>query len=261
MCRRNCEPFFPMNLRSSLRKILRSFGYDAVDTRRFDRAMGATSSWPTHRRLLDHLLREVAKNSDDFALLQIGANDGIKDNISSVALQLPSARLGLVEPNPYCVAQLESGVARDRKNVTILPVAFAAEKGNAKFYVFDKAFEKGIQLDVFSSFQPELLYKQKRYFHLESEVVRLDVECETLAGITRRCDIKRWDVIISDIEGFDHEVVRQVCDGQTLPPALMVFEHEWLSPEQRKECYENLAASGYALIAGAHDTIAWHMTT
>lgn len=248
-----------MNLRSSLRKSLRSFGYDAVDTRRFDRAMGATSSWPTHRRLLDHLLREVAKNSDDFALLQIGANDGVKDNISSVALQLPSVQLGLVEPNPFCVTKLESGVARDRKNVTILPVAFAAEKGNANFYVFDKAFEKGIQLDVFSSFQPELLYKQKSYFHLESEVVRLDVECETLAGITRRCKVDRWDVIISDIEGFDHEVVRQVCLGQVDLPALFVFEHEWLSLAQRDQCHEQLEARGFALICGAHDTIAWRI--
>lgn len=248
-----------MSLKHHLRKLLRACGYDGIDVRRFDRAMGVQASWSTHAKLLDRLLVDIVGRSASPTLLQIGANDGVKDNVSAIALELPSVRLGLVEPNPLCVAKLQSSLGSKRKDATILQTALAATTGKASFYVFDQPVEKGIQLDVFSSFDVRLLENQKSYFGLAANILQVEVDCENLHGISQKCGVDRWDVIMSDIEGYDHEVVRQVCDGQTPPPTLMVFEHEWLSPEQRKQCYERLAASGYALIAGAHDTIAWHM--
>lgn len=244
-----------MDLKSFIRRLVRKFGYDAVDTRRFDRAMGAEASWPSHGKFLSYLMESVVADSQTPCLLQIGANDAVKDNFTSEWLERSGMRIALVEPNPSCVEKLRRKF-EDKPNVVILPYALDSEKRQAGFYLFDAAEEKGIQLDVFSSFDRDLLEEKKRCFGLNSGIVAIDVPCDSMEGLSRLAGVEEWDIVVSDVEGFDHEVVRQVC-ALALPPSLFVFEHSWLIPEVRKACYRKLENRGYAILAGAYDTIAF----
>ena len=101
-----------MNLKNFLRKRLRGVGYDAVDVRRFDRAMGAESSWSTHEKLVLYLIEHALSRTHHKppTFLQIGANDGLKDNFTGGVLRREDVRIVLLEPDPYCASRLTRGV-------------------------------------------------------------------------------------------------------------------------------------------------------
>jgi FkbM family methyltransferase len=247
-----------MNLKNFLRKGLRSVGYDAVDVRRFDRAMGAEVSWPTHERLVSYLIEHALSRTSQASatFLQIGANDGIKDNFTGSVLRREDVRIVLLEPDPFCAARLERDYS-GRANVSVLQKALGAEDGFAKLFHFDSEEEQGIQLNVFNSFDRALLEEKKNVFSLQASIVSRQVECVTLASLSQEVGVSSWDVLVSDIEGFDHEVVRQVSAmSRDNIPRLFVFEHAWLEPSVRSKCYRDLADAGYAIIAGENDTIA-----
>lgn len=259
MSPRKCEVSFLMNLKNFFRSWLRRMGYDAVDVRRFDRAMGAEVSWPTHERLLGYLLDRALETNGNHrpSFLQIGANDGVKDNFTGFVLARSGVDITLVEPDPHCATKLSHDF-RGSPNVTIIQAALAERDGMAEFFYFEPQEEKGIQLNVFSSFDRALLLEKKRVFALSSSITSRQVRCSRLESIKANSGVLKWDAIVSDIEGYDHEVVRQVCE---LPaselPRLLVFEHSWLPPEIRRSCYISLKRCGYAIVAGAHDTISF----
>jgi len=247
-----------MNLKNFFRKGLRSVGYDAVDVRRFDRAIGAEASWPTHEKLTHYLISQslsrASYNGPTF--LQIGANDAIKDNFTGSVLRREDVRIVLLEPDPSCASRLMQDYS-GRSNVVVLQKALGEEDGDARLFHFDREEERGIQLNVFNSFDRALLEEKKNVFNLEAGIVSWQVSCTTLASLSKETGVERWDVLVSDVEGFDHEVVRQVCAmSREALPGLFIFEHAWLAPLARAKCYRDLAAEGYTIIAGENDTIA-----
>ena len=257
MSPQNCEAFYPMSLRSFFRSCLRRSGYDAVDLRRFDRAMGAELSWPTHERLLGYLLERALETGSNTrpSFLQIGANDGIKDNFTGSVLARSDVDITLVEPDPQCASKLRHDYDGS-VNVSILQVALGERDGTADFFYFEPQEERGIQLNVFSSFDRSLLEEKQRVFGLSASISSRQVHCANLGSIKARSGARKWDLIVSDIEGYDHEVVRQVCELSSAQlPRLLVFEHSWLPPQTRRSCYTSLNRCGYAIVAGAHDTI------
>jgi FkbM family methyltransferase len=79
---------------------------------------------------------------------------------------------------------------------------------------------------------------------IEKWIVAEEVPSRSLAEIVAESGFPRVDLLASDTEGFDYEVVRQI---QNLPslPQFVYYEHLHLSSEEAAECVDFLHRLGY----------------
>jgi len=240
--------------RQILRKSLRTLGFDGMERDRFDRLRAAERAATTYPRILRDFFHFYATSSESIYLLHVGANDGVKDDFNSFMRQSAKVMSILVEPQRHCFAKL-SAIAHQNQRISVLSVAFGETDGETTLYRFDRQFENGIQLDVFSSFDRRMLEDKKRYFSLAAEIVGERVETCTLRTLLVRGGAPRMDILICDIEGLDHLVIAQLVATIRPLPVIIVFEQRWLTAEQRRKCYDLLDEQGYGILHGTED--AW----
>jgi hypothetical protein len=63
------------------------------------------------------------------------------------------------------------------------------------------------------------------------------------------------DLVQIDTEGYDYEIVRQIALDQ-YRPALVLYEHYHLDPDDRRACELHLRNHGYRSISNFMDTLA-----
>jgi FkbM family methyltransferase len=220
---------------------------------RFDRLCAGQHVASTLPRVLRDFFALYVAVTPEIWLLQLGANDALRDDFSDFLRKPANVTSLLVEPQRACVEKLTAS-ARENPRWRILPFAFAEQDGTATLFQFDAPAEKGIQLDVFASFDRNMLEEKKRYFNLQASIVGETVEACTLATLLARGSAPRLDVLVCDIEGLDHAVIRQLTELRPLP-VIVVFEQRWLTVTQRRGCYQLLDSLGYGILHGAED--AW----
>lgn len=245
-------------IRSFLRGLLRRLGYDAMARDRFDLLRAGEETSRTYLKLLREVFALYAANADHVYLLHIGANDGVKDDFTASLREPANVAPILVEPQRHCLAKLSS-LQAENPRVRVLPVAFGESDGESTIYRFDREFENGIQLDVFSSFDRRMVLAKKRYFRLAAEVVEDPVETCTLRTLLNRGGAPRLDVLLCDIEGLDDLVIKQLLSTIRPLPVIVVFEHRWLTDERRRACYRSLADAGYSILHGTEDAFCFRL--
>jgi hypothetical protein len=83
------------------------------------------------------------------------------------------------------------------------------------------------------------------------------VACEPLARIVNRHLFPRVDLLATDTEGFDFEVVKQI-DSLSSLPQFIYYEHLHLSPQEYAESLRFLQERRYHTQAVNNgDTFAW----
>lgn len=237
--------------RQFLRSFVRRLGFDGMSRDRFDRLAAAQIAAETQEQIRP-LFYNWARRDEESYLVQIGANDGTKHDHIRELRDLTNVRSLLIEPNPACLASLHAAVAGNAR-VCVLPHALAATNSSTEIHRFNGEMEAGLQLNLFTSFSRAHVEHFRRYYRLQTPIVSQQVATRTLASLLREADFPRVDLLFCDIEGYDHLAVDQAL-ALPEPPRLLVFEHFWLSPDQRERCYRALTASGYGLFHGANDT-------
>lgn len=241
-------------MRKFARRLIRSLGYDGMERDRFDRLLATEQACLTYPRLLRDFFLLHVERMPHLYFLHLGANDGVKDNFTAFLREPANVESILVEPQRPCLPKL-AALQTQNPRIRVLPLAFGQTDGEALLYRFDHEFEKGIQLDVFSSFDRAMLEEKKNYFSLKSAIVSDRVETGTLPTLLARGGAPRLDILVCDIEGLDHQVIEQLVTKIRPLPIIVVFEQRWLTVEQRRHTYQLLDAHGYAVLHGAED--AW----
>ena len=77
----------------------------------------------------------------------------------------------------------------------------------------------------------------------------------TLPALLSKHALERVDVLVTDTEGYDYEILRQV-DWEAAAPDLVVYEHRHLSRGDARELTATLADHGYAFLVDDPDTAA-----
>jgi len=243
-------------IRELLRRLVRRLGYDGMAMDRLDRLVATGQAieqiTPTLIRFLQDYFSAYAERHDRVYLLQIGANDGVKHDFAGFMRDHPSVQSALVEPQLHCVDALRELRAANPR-IRVLPRAFGEIDSSATLYRFDAEEENSLQLNLFSSFDRTRVEEMKAYYRLKARIVAQPVEACTLKTLLRQADFPQADILVSDIEGYDHAVVRQALSTLRPLPAMLVFEHYWLRPEDRHHCYDLLNQRGYAIAHGAQD--------
>jgi FkbM family methyltransferase len=175
-------------------------------------------------------------------IVQIGACDGVTGDSIHEFVRTGRLRAFLVEPIEetfYALTKAYEGVS----NVTLIRAAIARSDGEISMYKV-KAGATSIQ----QSWSPQLTSFDRGHL-LRQGVASGDIEEVGVPGLTLNTMLDRYgigniDILQSDAEGFDAEVVHMALALPT-PPQCIYFEDLHLSPRQMSEVFAGLARQHY----------------
>jgi FkbM family methyltransferase len=216
---------------------------------------------------IDDVLEVLFRHADleRFVLIQIGANDGVRNDPLARFIARHRPRAVLVEPQRRPFRALQERYGSDPR-ITLHYGAIAARAGEYTLYRCredlgprgDVAFLSGL-----ASFErARLLESLRRHARLlgpdlapEQAIVPERVNALTFHGLLERYRLERCDLLAIDTEGHDFEILRTV-DFSRIRPALILYEHSHLGVHDQRACWRLLAAAGYRCRAGWADTLA-----
>jgi len=86
---------------------------------------------------------------------------------------------------------------------------------------------------------------------VKENLIYLDVRKIDLLHIDRKIDLLHIDT-----EGFDYEIIKSI-DFTKIKPKIILYEHNHLSNEDKKECMEFLKSKKYSILIKIFDTLAY----
>lgn len=208
------------------------------------------------------LIRAFAGAYPEAFLVEIGANDGDRyDHVHATILNSRWQAL-MVEPVPYVFARLEANY-RDNDRVTLENCAIADHDGELPFYHLPPAGPEERKTlpdwyDAIGSFSREHVASHARVIpDIESRIITTKVPCMTFASLLAKHGREDADIVVTDTEGYDHEIVKQL-DLRDHPPRLVIYEHYHFSPEQRASTRALFETAGYGTMEEGFDTFCLH---
>ncbi len=104
---------------------------------------------------------------------------------------------------------------------------------------------------------PNLEYQKDRD-QIRPHIITETVKCDTLANLFLKHEIEHLDVFVTDVEGYDYEVLRQL-DLLRYKPSLIRIEWLNLSESDRHMTINLLKSHGYQTELVDVDVLAWRM--
>lgn len=211
-------------------------------------------------------LKSLDRVSHGVRVIQVGANDGIRnDPVRSLILEKRMSAV-FVEPDPVAFEELQRAY---RPYDSVIPLAFVncavvPESGeDLSYYTLSRSARsvlskrQQIRLSRKASFNKE---RFEGYLRQEGfdEVSRLVAET-TIEGTGINEFLDRWgapDLLVTDAEGLDWDLIGNL-DLERFQPGVLVFEIGNPVPEKRATVLEKLADHGYRVKIFPHDIIAY----
>ncbi|MFM8189743.1 MAG: FkbM family methyltransferase [Pirellula sp.] len=216
-------------LRKALHKTVHRLGFRLVRTPVFERAI---RNWE-----LDH---------QPFYFVQVGAHNGItSDPFHRFLIENIAWESILIEPQSPCVQTLQS-IYADRPNIRIEHAAIGPEQETLRLYkVSDTAVGLPHWANQLASARREVILSHKdRIPDIEQYLQTEDVRCLGLAHVVAKHRFPRVDLLASDTEGFDFEIVKQIDSLPSLPE-FIYYEHLHLSKLEYEQSLGFLKDRGY----------------
>lgn len=244
------------SLRSMLRKRLHRtfhrFGFRLVRAPSFERSI---RNWE-----LDH---------EPFYFVQVGAHNGItSDPFHRFLFESLAWESILIEPQGPCVRTLRS-IYADRPSIRIEHAAIgpagsldSGTESSENFLTLYKVSDLAVGLphwaNQLASVRREVIASHiDRIPDIERWIEAERVACEPLARIVNRHLFPRVDLLATDTEGFDFEIIKQI-DSLSSLPQFIYYEHLHLSPQEYAESLRFLQERRYHTQAVNNgDTFAW----
>lgn len=246
---------FELEGRTWKNALLRPFSLGAqLKARELYRKLGGR--WRERHLRGPRLMRAFGRHYPNAVFLQIGSNDGAKHDPLRATF-LKSRWTGvMVEPVPYVFERLRAHYGQTPR-VRLENVAVAARPGVMPFhYVAQAEAAEGLPswYDELGSFRKDVVLKHVNEIpELEQRIVTIDVNCVTVEELCRRNGLERIDLLHTDLEGYDYELIKSL-DLRKARPVVLVYEHKHLGAVDRRQCREDLRRAGYACFEERADT-------
>jgi FkbM family methyltransferase len=204
---------------------------------------------------LEFVLAHLMLRKRDVYFIQIGANDGMKDDPLQKFVKEYGWKGILVEPIPEAFEALTKNYGNN-PNLKFINAAIAEEDGVRTLYSFrrDTGFQGGT---LYSSFRRDVLLRNTRFIpETARQVVEVPVKCLSMASLLREAAGNAVDLLLIDTEGFDFNILKMIDFSVLLPP-IIAYEHAHLSKSDMIAATELLLSQGYRLTRDNLDTIAY----
>ena len=186
-------------------------------------------------------------------LMQIGANDGIKEDAVHPVLASTGMRGILVEPLPQPYAKLVANYA-GCPAVTTVNCAVGERDGELTLYSLRPGLVE--ESSLIASFDPANVRKWQAIWNLpEDAVVSTTVACVTIDTLMRERTVARIDIAAVDTEGMDHIVCNQLLNLAN-PPDILHFEYVNCPKFEIRKLLERLHDQHYAIARSGLDITA-----
>ena len=192
------------------------------------------------------LLRVFAEAYPRAIFVEIGANDGDKDDVLRTHVLRPGWRGVMVEPVPYLFERLSANYA-GVAGIAVENAAVADRDGTQPFFHIAPAPEGELPYwyDEIGSFSRDFVLRHAPEIpDIEERLVETEVETLTFASLCERHGLDHVDVVMVDAEGYDAEIVRAFPFAR-FHPRVLVYEHFHMSRAERAELRALVAAHGY----------------
>ena len=180
--------------------------------------------------------------------VKVGANDGVTgDPCADILLGSPVWRGILIEPVPYVFARLAENYA-DRSRFTLLQRLIGQERQEVAFYYVHQ--DAGHLVPDLPDWFDKIGSVSRTHIldHLGSEVadqvIEVSLPMQSLAEVLSEHGITRFELLHTDVEGHDLEVLKSL-DLDTQRPMAMLIEQKHLSSEDRTTLYDLLTDHRY----------------
>lgn len=237
-----------------IRNLLRKLGFDLVRKETVDLidAYRKCSSYKID--ILSLVVEILNRRKDNYSFLQIGANDGIRDDNLYGLIEKYDLRGIMVEPMPQAFSRLRERY-HDNNQIRLINSAISVDS-SITLYSFDREYEGNIRLDVFTSFDRDIVERQKEKHNINASIISYNVNCITISNILNRYQVKP-DIYIIDTEGYDYHILNQISFDD-FRPLFIQFEHAHLANLERDASYDLLISHGYQLSQTDRDAFAYY---
>lgn len=213
--------------------------------------------WEVSRLAGPKLLRAMAKNKPSAFFVQIGANDGkMMDPLRKTIIR--SQWHGLViEPVPELFDRLSNNYDAFKDRVTPVNAAIAQHNGIAPFYLLRNLPDEK-ELPAWAhglgSFNKDVLLGHiNRLPNIQAHLLEIEVPCLSWQSLCDEHDVTHVDLVLTDTEGYDFEIISQIDFTKTRPTTL-IYEHHHFDQNTDQKCIEMLKSLGYVLFREGLDT-------
>lgn len=233
-------------MKKRIKQLLYSLGYEIC---KLDSRVEIDCAWGPN--VLLFALNELASSTQEkLKIVQIGANDGGNQDPLVPFLQSHDCDAILIEPMDQPYAALAERYSNSR-HVQSLQAAIGDSAGVMDmYYIVDASGEP--DLTLYSSLDHAKVarilagrIKQTCYKH--HSIRSKQVEIRTLGSVLDEFGFSEVDVVVVDVEGFDHRIVSNFL-SQGIEPKIIRFEYCNMTKRNFHELRSLLLAKEYELV-------------
>lgn len=203
------------------------------------------------------IINRFSRRKRNVFFVQVGACDGMTLDPLRHFILRDGWRGIFVEPVPYVFERLVRNY-KGRPGLVFEKGAISTDDQPRDLHYLRQSEDTlPVFYDQLGSFLPEVVLKhQDRITDIRERLVTERVSCMTLQGLLDKHRVEALDVLHTDTEGFDFEIIKQL-DFQRVRPSLILYEHKHLSAGDRAACLKMLRAQRYSILEEEHDTLAY----
>lgn len=246
-----------MSVKKIVRKMLGAMGYDITQ----NWVQGAYSD--SLRPSLGGILTEYITLHPAACFLQIGANDGVRQDPIHVWIMKYRPRGILVEPQKLAFERLKSTYS-GHDNLTFINAAISSFDERKPFYTLKENYaqeargtlQKVHSDDRISSFYPGFICKAVGYSGKWQDILDENiVECVSVHSLLKSLGMNSIDILQIDTEGFDYQILSSI-DFEQVRPDIICFEYVNLSNSDKRKAIEMLVGLDYRWARHGLDVVA-----
>ncbi|MGH8476095.1 MAG: FkbM family methyltransferase [Methylococcales bacterium] len=208
-------------------------------------------------RTLERILTKAVEQGNELFFVQIGANDGVIYDPIHAFVRKSNWRGVLVEPVRVYFDRLKENY-RDNDRLSFENVAISDRRERRDFYRIQENIPFLPEwVNGLGTFDRDILMTHTWAIpDLDRYVVNETIECISFRNLIEKHRVEKIDLLVVDTEGYDHEILKQV-DFDTLAPAILLYEHQYIDRQQRLKLENSLIARGYQLSWHFGNTLAY----
>ncbi|MBY0496928.1 MAG: FkbM family methyltransferase [Cyanobacteria bacterium] len=205
--------------------------------------------------MVDLLVRDALNRDPNFFFVQVGANDGIRDDGLRPSVLKYRLKGVLIEPLPDLFAKLQHNY-RDVAGLHFENCAVGASSGEARIYRVREGAPVPDHAHGMASFNRSHLTGRKHGIPgLDDHVVETTIAVRTLPEILAKYDNRHVSLMMIDTEGYDAEIVKMTLDAG-IRPDVVIYEHLHLPIATQAATLKHLKSEGYRFQEAGYDTYA-----
>jgi FkbM family methyltransferase len=197
----------------------------------------------------------LSRKSSPVSFIQIGANDGMKNDPIFPFVKQYHWKGILVEPLPDFYEKLV-GNYQSAKNLTFENVGISDQNGEMDFYYLPPEYDKPEWLQQIGTFDKEAIeFNLANFPELIGKIERRKIQTFTLKHLLDKNKVLKMDLLIIDAEGFEYKILRQL-EQLSEKPSYILFEWGCLKENVQNDLFNFLRDLKYKLYSSSGDVLA-----